>query len=93
MGIRKILGASLSRLAALFFGEFARPVVLSNLIAWPVAYILARKWLQDFAYQTTVPFWVFMAGGALALAIAFLTVGARVIRAAAENPIEALRVE
>jgi putative ABC transport system permease protein len=93
MGIRKILGASLGRLAALFFGEFARPVVLSNLIAWPIAYILARKWLQDFAYQTTIPFWVFLAGGALALAIAFLTVGARVIRAAAENPIEALRVE
>ncbi len=76
-----------------FFGEFARPVVLSNLSAWPAAYILSKQWLRGFAYQTTIPVWVFMAGGTLALAVAFLTVGARILRAAAENPVESLRVE
>lgn len=93
MGIRKVLGASLGRLTVQFFGEFARPVVLSNLMAWPAAYVLARQWLRGFAYQATIPVWVFMAGGTLALAVAFLTVGARILRAAAENPVESLRVE
>ena len=93
MGIRKILGASLGRLTALFFKEFVRPVVLSNILAWPAAYILAHQWLRGFAYQAPISFWVFLAGGALALAIAFLTIGVRIIRAAAENPVETLRVE
>ncbi len=93
MGIRKVLGASLGRLTIQFFGEFARPVVLSNLMAWPAAYILAKQWLRGFAYQTTIPVWVFMAGGMLALVIAFLTIAARILRAAAENPVAALRVE
>ena len=93
MGIRKVLGASLGRLTAQFFGEFARPVILSNLMAWPAAYILAKQWLRGFAYQTTIPVWVFMAGGMLALVIAFLTIAARILRAAAENPVASLRVE
>jgi len=93
VGIRKILGASVSGLAALLTREFARWVLLANLVAWPFAYWAARSWLQGFAYRTRVPLRVFPLAGILTLAVALLTVGYQAIRAARGRPIDALRYE
>jgi len=93
IGIRKVLGASPSRLFGAFAGEFAKPVFLSNLAAWPVAFFLARSWLREFAYRATLPVWIFIAGGAAVLAFALLAIGGQLVRAARENPIESLRQE
>ena len=93
IGVRKVLGASVSGLAALLTREFARWVLLGNLVAWPLAYWAAQSWLQGFAYRTQVKLWLFPAAGALSLAVALLTVGYQAVRAARSHPIDALRYE
>ncbi len=93
MGIRKVLGSSTSEMMALFLREFAKPVALSLLLAWPVSYFIAQRWLQTFAYRTTLPAGLFLADGAGILAIAFLTVAVQVFKAVRETPVEALRYE
>jgi len=93
IGIRKVLGASVSEILRLLWTEFAKWILIANVIAWPVAYYIMDKWLQDFAYRVDIGLWVFVFSGALALIIAFLAVGSYAIRAALSNPVEALRYE
>jgi putative ABC transport system permease protein len=93
IGIRKVLGASVSGIVLLFSKDFVKLVALANLIAWPVAYYAASRWLQGFAYRINLGIGVFVLGGALALVIALLTVSAQAIRAARANPVDALRYE
>jgi ABC-type antimicrobial peptide transport system permease subunit len=93
IGIRKVLGASASGLVLLLSKEFATLVLFSNLVAWPAAYFVMQKWLQDYAYRVDLGWWVFFAAGGLALVIALLTVSAQAIKAALANPVEALRYE
>jgi putative ABC transport system permease protein len=93
IGIRKVLGASVSDIVALLSKDFLKLVVAANLIAWPVAYWIAEKWLQNFAYRTNVGIGVFALAGGLALGIALLTVSAQAVQAALANPVEALRNE
>ena len=93
IGVRKILGASTKSIVLLLSKEFAKLVLIANLIAWPVAYFAIGNWLQNFAYRVDVSWWVFALGGILTLLIALLTVGYQAIRAALANPIEALRYE
>ena len=90
-GVRKVLGASVSNLVILLSQEFAKLVLIANVIAWPVAYMVMQGWLQNFAYRTNLPWWVFALGGLLVLIIALLTVGYHALRAALSNPVEALR--
>jgi putative ABC transport system permease protein len=93
IGIRKVLGATVSGLALLLSQEFTKLVLLSYLIAWPLAYFAMNKWLQDFAYHINLGWWVFALAGGLALLIALLTVSTQAIKAALANPVEALRYE
>ncbi|MEK7729703.1 MAG: FtsX-like permease family protein, partial [candidate division KSB1 bacterium] len=93
IGIRKVLGASMPNLVALLSKDFSKWVLLANLIAWPVAYFVMNKWLQDFAYRIDIGWWVFALAGGLAFLIALLTVSTQAIKAALANPVEALRYE
>lgn len=93
IGIRKVLGATMSSVVANLSKDFAKPVLLANAISWPLAYFAMNKWLQEFAYRIDVVWWMFAAAGGLALFIALITVGTQAMKAALANPIEALRYE
>jgi len=93
IGIRKVLGATVSGVVALLSKDFVKLVLLANLIAWPVAWYAMNKWLQDFAYRIEIGWWIFALAGGLALVIALLTVCTQAIKAALANPVEALRYE
>ncbi len=93
IGIRKVLGASISNVALILSKDFLILVVLSNIIAWPVAYYLMNKWLQTFAYKIELTWWLFVFSGGMALVIAITTVGFQAIKAATANPVESLRYE
>jgi putative ABC transport system permease protein len=93
IGIRKVLGASSSGIVLLLSGEFAKWVLAANLIAWPAGYFLMRKWLQQFAYNAGIAWWLFAAAGAGALAIALMTVSFQAVRAAHADPVKALKYE
>jgi putative ABC transport system permease protein len=93
IGIRKVLGAGVLQLVSLLSREFILLVVLSTLIAAPVAGWSMHQWLQDFAYRTSMPWWIFVLAGVAAVAIALLTVSYQAIRAATANPVRSLRVE
>ena len=93
IGVRKVLGAAIHEMALLLIRDYILLVGLANLIAWPVAYYLMQRWLQDFAYRTSIGLTVFMLSGLLGLAIALLTVGYQAVRAARANPVDSLRYE
>ena len=93
VGIRKVLGASMSSIFVLLSKEFIKWVLIANLIAWPIAYYAMNKWLHNFAYRVNISWWIFVSAGTLALVIALLTVSFQAIRAATANPVNALRYE
>lgn len=93
IGIRKVLGASVSGIIGLLSKDFVKLVLLANLIAWPLAWYAMNKWLQSFAFRVEVEWWVFALAGGLALLISLLTVSTQAIKAALANPVEALRYE
>jgi len=93
IGIRKVLGASVTGVVGLLSKDFLKLVLIANLIAWPVAYTIMSQWLENFAYRIEIGWWVFALAGGAALAIAVLTVSFQAIRAALANPVEALKYE
>ena len=93
IGVRKVLGASIPGLFGLLSSEYFRLVIVANLIAWPVAYVAMHSWLNGFAYRVDLDWSIFILAGALAMAIAQLTVSYQAVRAATANPVESLRVE
>ena len=93
IGIRKILGASVSHIAFLLSREFTKWVVIANIVAWPIAYYVMTQWLQNFAYKVNLGLFTFLVAGASALFIALLTVSFQTIRAATANPVDSLRYE
>jgi putative ABC transport system permease protein len=93
IGIRKVLGADVPRLVTMLSMEFILLVGLSTLIAAPVAGWGIHRWLQNYAYRTSMPWWIFALAGVAAVAIALLTVSYQAIRAATANPVKSLRVE
>jgi putative ABC transport system permease protein len=93
IGIRRVLGATVSQVMVLLSKEFTKWVLVANMIAWPLAYLAARKWLQNFAYRMTLGVEIFIFAAALALVIALCTVGYQAIKAAVANPSESLRYE
>jgi putative ABC transport system permease protein len=93
IGIRKVLGASVSGIVLLLSREFAKWILAANLIAWPVAYIAMNKWLQNFAYKTRLGIEFFFLSSLLAFAIAFIAVSYQSIKAAVADPIDSIRYE
>ncbi len=93
IGVRKVLGASTAGIVALLSKDFLKLVLLSLVIASPVAWYFMHHWLQEFPYRINIEWWVFALAGVSALAVAFLTVGAQSMKAALENPVKALRSE
>ena len=93
IGIRKVLGASVSNLVLMLSKEFALLVGIANLIAWPIAYYAMHRWLQDFAYRIDLEIWAFVLSGFLALFIALTTVSYQAWKVARTNPVDALRYE
>jgi ABC-type antimicrobial peptide transport system permease subunit len=93
IGIRKVLGASVGNVVTLLSKDFLRLVGIASVIAFPLAYWMMHKWLQDFAYRISVSWWIFIAAGLLALVIAMLTVSFQAIKAAIMNPVKSLRTE
>ena len=93
VGIRKVLGASVANIVLLFTKDFVKPVILANLLAWPVAYYAMSGWLHNFAYRIDLSIGFFILSGMLTLIIALLTVGWQVVRTAGANPVDSLRSE
>ncbi|HXB35883.1 MAG TPA: FtsX-like permease family protein, partial [Puia sp.] len=93
IGIRKVLGASVGSISALLSRDFLWPILLSTLIACPLAWWVMHRWLQNFAYRTSISWWIFPVTGMGLLLIAQLTVLFRTIRAARANPTVNLRSE
>jgi putative ABC transport system permease protein len=93
IGIRKVLGANISSIVMLLSRDFMILVALAALIAFVVADVAMRRWLEDFAYRIPMPWWVFLAAGILAAAVALITIGIQAVRAAMSNPVKSLRSE
>ena len=93
IGIRKVNGAKVSEILSMINKDFVKWIVIAFLIATPIAYYTMNKWLENFAYKTTLSWWIFALAGLLALGIALLTVSWQSWRAATRNPVEALRYE
>jgi putative ABC transport system permease protein len=93
IGIRKALGASTRSIVLLLSRDFTRWVLAANLIAWPVAWYTMSRWLQNFAYRSTIAWWSFLVAGAAALLIAWATVSLQTYKAARLNPVDSLRYE
>jgi putative ABC transport system permease protein len=93
IGIRKVLGASVTQIVQLLSKDFLRLVILGIVIASPIAYWAMNKWLQDFAYRVDISWWIFALAGIVAIVIALLTVSYQSIKAALANPVKSLRTE
>jgi putative ABC transport system permease protein len=93
IGIRKVLGASISDILGILMGEFARLIVVANLIAWPISYFVMSRWLNGFVYRTGMGLGIFLASGTVTLLIAALTVSFHSVRSANANPSVSLRYE
>ncbi|HLY68414.1 MAG TPA: FtsX-like permease family protein, partial [Puia sp.] len=93
IGVRKVLGASISNIVNLLSVEFIKLVLIAFVIAAPIGWVGMNIWLHDFAYRTTIAWWVFAVAGASAVLIAFFTISFQAIRAAVLNPVKTLRAE
>jgi len=93
IGVRKVNGATIAEILKLLNKGFVRWVVIAFVIATPLAYFAMHKWLENFAYKTTLSWWIFALAGVLALGIALLTVSFQSWKAATKNPVESLRYE
>ncbi len=93
IGIRKVLGATVSSIIKHISKEFVILVIIANVIIWPLAYFIMNRWLQSFAYRISIGWWAFVLTGIAALVISLLTVSWQIIRAATANPVDSLRYE
>jgi putative ABC transport system permease protein len=93
IGIRKVLGASVSGIVALLSKDFLKLVLVSIVIAMPLAWWAMNKWLQGFNYRVTITWWMFVLAGLVAILIAFFTVSFQAIKAAVANPTKSLKTE
>jgi putative ABC transport system permease protein len=93
IGIRKVLGASASKIVLLLSKDFLKLVIISNIIAWPAAYFVMNRWLEDFAYRISIGIGTFITAAALAGCLTVLTVSFQALKAALANPVDSLRYE
>ncbi len=93
IGIRKVLGASVLTIVTSLSKDFVKLVVFALIIASPLAYLAANKWLQNFPYRIAIGSWMFIGAALLVIFIALFTVSFQAIKAAAANPVKSLRTE
>ncbi len=93
IGVRKVLGSSVQSIVILLSKDLLKPVLIATCIALPVGYYVMNKWLQNFAYKTTLYWWIFALAAFITFAIALLTVSIKAIKAALANPVKSLRTE
>ncbi len=93
IGIRKVLGASIANIMMMISKDFLMLLIVSNAVAWPIAYFLMASLLNNYAYRTSIAAWIFIASGVAAVFVALLTVGIKIVRAAYANPVDSLRYE
>jgi len=93
IGIRKVNGAKISEVLAMLNKDFVKWIMIAFVIATPIAYFAMDRWLENFAYKTSLSWWIFALAGILAMGIALLTVSWQSWRAATRNPVEALRYD
>ena len=93
IGIRKILGASVTGIILLLSREFARLLIVANFIAWPVAFWAINKWQSNFAYRVDIKYELFVLGSVLAFVVALITISYQTIKVACANPVDSLRYE
>jgi len=93
IGVRKVLGASVTNVTTLLSRDFIALVVIAFIIAIPIGWYFMHKWLQDFAFRTNIQWWTFLIAGIIAFAIAIITVSVQAIKASLANPVKSLRTE
>jgi putative ABC transport system permease protein len=93
IGVRKVLGASVSSIVAMLSKDFAKLVLIASIIAFPIAWWAMHNWLQSFAYRIAISWWVFIVAGLAAILIALVTICFQAIKAALANPVKSLRTE
>jgi putative ABC transport system permease protein len=93
IGIRKVLGASVSNIVAMLSKDFLKLVIIAAIIAFPIAWWAMHKWLQDFVYRINISWWVFAVAAIAAILVALFTISFKAIRAALTNPVDNLRTE
>ena len=93
IGVRKVLGATISNIVSMLSKEFMVLVLIASALAIPLAWWVMNKWLQDFAYRINIGWWIFLSAGVIALLIALVTVSSQAIKAAVANPVKSLRTE
>jgi putative ABC transport system permease protein len=93
IGIRKVLGASTGKIILLMSKEFIKWIILANIVAWPLAWFLMNKWLQNFAYRANIGWIIFLLSGLITILIAIFTSIFQTLKAACANPVDSLRYE
>ncbi len=93
IGIRKVNGATVTEIVEMLIKKFVKWVAIAFVIAVPIAWYAMHRWLQNFAYKTSLSWWIFALAGMVVLLITLLTVSWQTFRAARKNPVEALRYE
>ena len=93
IGIRKVLGASISNIVLLLSKDFSRLVLIANIIGWPIGYYVMHRWLQNFAYRIGISWWIFILAALVVFGITLLTISYQSLKAANTNPVDTLRYE
>jgi ABC-type antimicrobial peptide transport system permease subunit len=93
IGIRKVIGASVAQIVSLLSRDFLKLVLIAFLVAIPIAWWGVNKWMENFAFKTSISWWIFIISGALMTIIALVTLGIQTIRSAMANPVKSLRSE
>jgi putative ABC transport system permease protein len=93
IGIRKVMGATVGDLVGMLNRDFMKLVLIANLLAWPLTWLIMNRWLDQFAYHIVIPWWIFMLAGTITVLIAFLSVSFQAFKAASGNPVNSLRNE
>jgi putative ABC transport system permease protein len=93
IGIRKVLGASVTNITALLSKDFVKLVLIAFVVAFPIAWFAMNRWLEDFEYRISISWWIFPLAAVIALLVAIITVSFQAIRAALANPVKSLRTE